>query len=72
MQLYIKNVSGMTHIIEANPSDTVKEVKNKHWSLYEGPPPDQQRLIFNGTALTDDKTLADFNIGNQATLHLVL
>lgn len=64
-------LDGKTITLEVRPSDSIEDLKAKIQHR-EGFPPHTQRLIFAGKPLQDGRTLSDYHIRNEYTLHFVL
>lgn len=71
MQIFVKTLSGGTISLSVNSTDTVRSIKSRI-HVREDIPPEHQLLIFAGKKLEDDRTLADYSIDKESTIHAVL
>ena len=69
MQIFIRTLTGKNITIDVEPTDTVQNLKSKIQDS-EGIAPVCQQLVFAGNILQDNRTLADYNIQKEATIHL--
>lgn len=71
IQIFVKSINGKSRTLTVSPTDSIASIKQQIKEK-EGIATDEQRLIFGGKNLDDTKTLQDYNVGAEGTLHLVL
>ena len=71
MLIKVKTLTGKEIELDIEPNDKVERIKEKVEEK-EGIPPPQQRLIFGGKQMNDEKTASDYKIVGGSVLHLVL
>ena len=70
-QYFIRTLSGKTITLELSANDTILNIKKKIYEK-EGIPLEQQRLIFAGKQLDNDRTIQDYKIRSESTIHIAL
>ena len=71
MRVYVKNLHGVTVTLEVEPKTTIAEVK-KQIQDKQGWLPENMRLLYAGKQLDDGRTLADYNIQQECTIHICM
>jgi len=71
MQIFVKTLQGQTITVDVNADDTIDAVKRKIQAK-ENLPAVDQRLVYAGKSLDDQRTLSDYNVQDSATMHLLL
>lgn len=70
MQLFFKGFSGQTDTFEISPMSPVQDIKNRY-AMTMRCKKDCIRFIYAGRQLEDKKTLDDYSITKEATIHVV-
>ncbi|EGE02146.1 ubiquitin-60S ribosomal protein L40 [Trichophyton interdigitale MR816] len=71
MQIFVKNLSGNTLTLNAEPTDTISAIKSQVFER-ELVSVDEQRYVFGGKHIRDEFPLSEYGIQKESTLHLVL
>ena len=71
MRIFVKTLTGKTISLEVEASDRIETVNPKIYDIV-GIPPEGQQLVFAGRTLENDRTLSDYNIEKESTIHLAI
>jgi ubiquitin C len=70
LPIFVNATSGKRIRLQVNSSDTIDDIKVKIYEV-DGTRPIQQRLLYNGKTMQDERTLADYNVQKEDTLDMV-